>query len=102
MRNDQTGPANSFSQIPMTTEVCYKDLYAQLKKLDKSFREIESTQRKYNKNTKRMLNNNQTAELDDKSSQHIAELYNDFCNSLSRGEKYVICSLCYRYVFKSI
>jgi len=69
-------------------QICYKDLYSNLKKLDKSLREIESTGRKYNKATKRLLNTQHSAQLDDKASRHIYELYHDFCDNLSRGEKY--------------
>jgi hypothetical protein len=64
----------------------HKDAYSSLKKLEKSFRDFDSTQRKYGKATKRLGGEDNATELDDKSARHIQELYRDFCTHISKSE----------------
>uniref|UniRef100_A0A7S4HN43 SGF29 C-terminal domain-containing protein n=1 Tax=Vannella robusta TaxID=1487602 RepID=A0A7S4HN43_9EUKA len=93
MKKRQIAALPTFFLLRCLMEICYKDLYSHLKKLDKSFRDIESTQRKYGKTTKRLMNQHKYADLDDKNSRHLYDLYHDFCDSLSRGEKIIELSL---------
>lgn len=67
----------------------YQELYAQLKKLDKSFRDIESGQRKYSKIMKKVLGEEKTGDLDDKNSKALHDQFQDISSNLLKSEQYV-------------
>ena len=66
----------------------YKDLYSNLKKLDKSFREIDGTNRKYSKMSKKIFVNEavEVEEIDASTATKLLDFYKSFSQSIANGE----------------